>query len=73
MLKSVIEAGEHPDPREATLLSDMARYLPNLVLLLPALFSDKKDVQQTACLSDMLSELHNVAAALNQAGYVSLS
>ena len=71
LLKSVIQAGQSPDPHEASLLSKLAQSLPRSIQLLPALFPDTDDVQQIAALSDMLSELHNVAGLLHQAGYVS--
>jgi len=71
LLKSVLKAGPRPDPHEASTLSELARMLPRAIQLLPSLFPDKEDVQQIAVLGDMLSELHNVAGLLRQAGYVS--
>jgi nuclear pore complex protein Nup98-Nup96 len=67
----VLRAGTHPDPAESSRLNALAKALPRLLQLLPALFPDKRDVQQIAVLSDMLSALHDIAGQLHLAGYVS--
>ncbi|WRT66918.1 uncharacterized protein IL334_003883 [Kwoniella shivajii] len=70
ILTSVVQAGSHPDPRESTTLSDHSRNLPRVLQLLPALFPDKKDIQQVAGLSEMLSPLYQLAGLLHSAGYI---
>lgn len=70
LLASVIRAGDEPDPFEAARLAKLASTLPRTLQLLPGLFPDKNDVQQTAVLSDMLSALHDLASAFHQAGYL---
>ncbi|KAK8869988.1 hypothetical protein IAR55_000558 [Kwoniella newhampshirensis] len=70
LLASVLNAGSHPDPREAATLTDRARNLPKVLALLPGLFPNKQDVQQVASLSDMLSPLYQLGGALHSAGYI---
>ncbi|ORY25742.1 nuclear protein 96-domain-containing protein [Naematelia encephala] len=70
LLTSVLRAGSVPDPIERASLVNLAKSLPRVIQLLPALFPDKDDVQQVASLSDMLSELHQLAGTLYDAGYV---
>jgi len=70
LLQSVLAARPNPDPREAATLQSLARSLPRVLQLLPALFPDKGDVQQIAGLSDMLCSLHRLAGSLFLAGYV---
>lgn len=68
LLHSVLRAGSHPDPAEKAELQELAKNLPRVLQLLPALFPNKDDVQQVASLSDMLSGLHSLAGALHAAG-----
>ncbi|TXT13738.1 hypothetical protein VHUM_01105 [Vanrija humicola] len=70
LLRSVLRAGAHPDPQEAADLSKLAKSLPRVIQLLPALFPDSTDVQQVASLSHMLSQLQKLAVPLHAAGYI---
>ncbi|KAK4689973.1 nuclear pore complex protein Nup98-Nup96, partial [Tremellales sp. Uapishka_1] len=70
LLHSVVAAGSHPDPTQAAALSTLAKSLPRVLTLLPALFPDKEDVMQIAGLSDMLSGLHQLAGPLHSAGLI---
>lgn len=70
LLASVLRAGANPDPTEAHALTALARNVPRVLQLLPALFPDKEDVQQVASLSDMLSDLQALAGVLHPAGFI---
>ncbi|WVQ98527.1 hypothetical protein IAU59_005653 [Kwoniella sp. CBS 9459] len=70
LLSSVLQAGSHPDPRESAALTEYARNLPRVLQLLPALFPDKRDTQQVASLSEMLSPLYQLAGVLHNTGYI---
>lgn len=51
-------------------LAQLANDIPRLLRLLPALFPNINNVQQVACLSDLLSGLHHLAGQLSLANYV---
>ncbi|OCF35297.1 nuclear pore complex protein Nup98-Nup96 [Kwoniella heveanensis BCC8398] len=70
LLSSVLQAGSHPDPRDSAALTEHTRTLPRVLQLLPALFPDKRDTQQVASLSEMLSPLYQLAGVLHNAGYI---
>jgi nuclear pore complex protein Nup98-Nup96 len=57
--------------KDLSALQLLARSLPRVIQLLPALFADKDDIQQVACLSDMLAVLFELGESLYQAKYVS--
>lgn len=73
LLRDVLSAGSVPDPIQQNRLVKLANDIPRLLRLLPALFRRDGDVQQMACLSDMLSALHHLAGQLSLANYVSLN
>jgi nuclear pore complex protein Nup98-Nup96 len=50
--------------------TQLSNDLPRLLRLLPALFPHTENVQQVACLSDMLSALHHLAGQLSLANLV---
>jgi len=52
-------------------LTKLSNDLPRILRLLPALFPNTENVQQVACLSDMLSALHHLAGQLSLANLVS--
>jgi nuclear pore complex protein Nup98-Nup96 len=66
LLKDALVTGTH-SPR----LGGLSSGLPRLLRLLPALFPREDDVQQVACLSDMLSALHHLAGQLSLADIIS--
>jgi nuclear pore complex protein Nup98-Nup96 len=66
LLKAAVSSGS-----SSGRLVELANDLPRLMRLLPALFPDSEDVQQVACLSDMLSALHHLAGHLSLANIVS--
>ena len=63
--------GAAPDATQLARLQELAQALPRILQLLPLAFPNKQDVQQIACLSEMLSALHKLAGPLHLAGYVS--
>lgn len=64
--------GATPDGAQLARLNQLAQALPRILQLLPLAFPNKQDVQQVACLSEMLSALHKLAGPLHLAGFVSL-
>ncbi|WOO81507.1 Nucleoporin [Vanrija pseudolonga] len=70
LLKSVKNAGAHPDPHDAEKLSRLGKSLLRVIQLLPALFPDTTDVQQVASLSYMLSQLQVLAVGLHEEGVI---
>lgn len=72
LLRHIVSAGSVPDPVQQTRLVKLASDIPRLLRLLPALFPRRGEVQQIACLSDMLSALHHLAGQLSLANYVSV-
>lgn len=58
------------DRHQQTRLVTLANDIPRVLRLLPALFPNGKDVQQVACLSDMLSALHHLAGQLSLADFM---
>ena len=71
LLGAVLGAGANPDPIEAGQLVELSQTLQRVIQLLPALFSDRDDVQQIAALGDLLSDLTTIASQVHLAGYVS--
>ncbi|EIW69491.1 hypothetical protein TREMEDRAFT_62352 [Tremella mesenterica DSM 1558] len=69
--KLLEEVLRHPHKtQERVRLSVISQNVPRVIQLLPALFPDKEDTQQMAVISDMLSELHQIAGGLSMAGYM---
>lgn len=71
LLKAAVSSSGGLESSKAR-LAQLSHDIPRLLRLLPALFPDSGDVQQVACLSDMLSALHHLAGQLSLANFVSL-
>ena len=71
LLADVLRFGvdEHGETRRR--VSYLSQAIPRILTLVPALFPDQDDVQQSAALAHLLSELHQLATQVHLAGYVS--
>ncbi|ORX39687.1 nuclear protein 96-domain-containing protein [Kockovaella imperatae] len=66
MLRSALDA----DGSMVKRVTHLAQAIPRVLSLVPALFPRKDDVQQTAALAEMLSNLHHLAGQVYLAGYI---